>query len=267
MLRKLLKYDLRANIKIFLFIWPAIIAFAFLERLVIGAELNDLLSTMLIALTSTLFVLAVVAACVFAFIICVIRFYSGLLRREGYLMFTLPVKPWQLLVSKFLTALLTITVTLLLSVAAVLILFSGIDGFCRGMQEVLAQIGAFLDVMPCILMGLLVLSSISVNILRIYFVCCLGHLCRRARIFFSILFYYMINVLSQFISIAAMIILSIGIDNNWFDLNAVEALVEKVSPGEAVSLLLGILLLLNLAVGAVYYLVSERILRKRLNLE
>ena len=32
MLSKLLKYDLRANLKIFLFIWPAILVFGLLER-------------------------------------------------------------------------------------------------------------------------------------------------------------------------------------------------------------------------------------------
>ena len=31
-LSKLLKYDLRANLKIFLFIWPAILVFGLLER-------------------------------------------------------------------------------------------------------------------------------------------------------------------------------------------------------------------------------------------
>ena len=36
MLSKLLKYDLRANIKIFLFIWPAMLAVAGLQRLLLG---------------------------------------------------------------------------------------------------------------------------------------------------------------------------------------------------------------------------------------
>ena len=38
-LSKLLKYDLRANLKIFLFIWPAILVFGLLERVALMAEL------------------------------------------------------------------------------------------------------------------------------------------------------------------------------------------------------------------------------------
>ena len=118
-LSKLLKYDLRANLKIFLFIWPAILVFGLLERVALMAELPSKISAIFVNLTTVLFVLAVIAACVFALVISVIRFYSGLLRDEGYLMFTLPVRPWQLVLSKLLTALLTLVVTGLVSFVSV----------------------------------------------------------------------------------------------------------------------------------------------------
>ena len=108
MLSKLLKYDLRANIKIFLFIWPAMLAVAGLQRLLLGLEVDSFLGKFLVALLTVLMLFSMAAVVVLCFIICVIRFYSGLLRREGYLMFTLPVKPWQLLVSKLVAAMLTI---------------------------------------------------------------------------------------------------------------------------------------------------------------
>ena len=103
MLSKLLKYDLRANLKIYLLVWPCIIAFALLGRLALAADWHGRTATILTVSTVTLFILAVIAACAFALIISIIRFYSGLLRDEGYLMFTLPVRPWQLLLSKFIT--------------------------------------------------------------------------------------------------------------------------------------------------------------------
>ena len=78
-LSKLLKYDLRANLKIFLFIWPAILVFGLLERVALMAELPVKISAIFVNLTTVLFVLAVIAACVFALVISVIRFYSGLL--------------------------------------------------------------------------------------------------------------------------------------------------------------------------------------------
>ena len=139
MLSKLLKYDLRANLKIFLFIWPAILVFGLLERVALMAELPVKISANFVNLTTVLFVLAVIAACVFALVISVIRFYSGLLRDEGYLMFTLPVRPWQLVLSKLLTALLTLVVTGLVSFVSVGILFGGIRGLLPSIRTSLEQ--------------------------------------------------------------------------------------------------------------------------------
>ena len=89
MLSKLLKYDLRANLKIYLFVWPAIIALALIDRLSLTVHIGGSLGTIFTITTTTLFVLALLAACILALVISIIRFYSGLLRNEGYLMFTL----------------------------------------------------------------------------------------------------------------------------------------------------------------------------------
>ena len=65
-LSKLLKYDLRANLKIYLLVWPCIIAFALLSRLALAADWHGRAATILTATTVTLFILAVIAACAFA---------------------------------------------------------------------------------------------------------------------------------------------------------------------------------------------------------
>ena len=82
-LSKLLKYDLRANLKIFLFIWPAILVFALRERVALMAELPVKISAIFVNLTTVLFVLAVIAACVFALVISGILVVSCLVRDEA----------------------------------------------------------------------------------------------------------------------------------------------------------------------------------------
>ena len=72
-LRKLLKYDLRANMKIFLFIWPAILVFSVIERLAISAKPDGKLGTILISTTTTIFVLAVLAACIVSLVVSIVR--------------------------------------------------------------------------------------------------------------------------------------------------------------------------------------------------
>ncbi len=265
MLRKLLKYDLRANMKLYLFIWPAMLLLAGLQRLLLELPVTGFLSHFLMSLLTGLMVLALIAMVVLCFVICVIRFYSGLLRREGYLMFTLPVKPWLLLLSKLLAAMLTLIPTCIFAYFGIALILSGtMNGIWNTMFNFSQILDQPLSAGTLILAGLTVLAAVANMILRVYFVSCLGHLFRRARIFLSILFYYLIGVLMQIASM--MTLVSVNYEPNTF-VNSVFTWVESLSFNGAMSAFLGTILLINVAIGCVYFFVSEVILRKRLNLE
>ena len=265
MLRKLLKYDLRANMKLYLFIWPAMLLLAGLQRLLLELPVTGFLGHFLMSLLTGLMVLALIAMVVLCFVICVIRFYSGLLRREGYLMFTLPVKPWLLLLSKLLAAMLTLIPTCIFAYFGIALILSGTtDGVWNTMFNFSQILDQPLSAGTLILAGLTVLATVAYMILRVYFVSCLGHLFRRARIFLSILFYYLIGVLMQITSMLTLV--SVNYEPNTF-VNSVFTWVETLSFNGAMSAFLGTILLINVAIGCVYFFVSEVILRKRLNLE
>lgn len=264
MLRKLLKYDLRANMKLYLFIWPAMLLLAGLQRLLLELPVTGFLGHFLMSLLTGLMVLALIAMAVLCFVICVIRFYSGLLRREGYLMFTLPVKPWMLLLSKLLAAMLTLIPTCIFAYFGIALILSGTtDGVWNTMFNFSQILDQPLSAGTLILAGLTVLAAVANMILRVYFVSCLGHLFRRARIFLSILFYYLIGVLMQITSMLTLV--SVNYEPNTF-VNSVFTWVESLSFNGAMSAFLGTILLINVAIGCVYFFVSEVILRKRLNL-
>ena len=265
MLRKLLKYDLRANMKLYLFIWPAMLLLAGLQRLLLELPVTGFLGHFLMSLLTGLMVLALIAMAVLCFVICVIRFYSGLLRREGYLMFTLPVKPWLLLLSKLLAAMLTLIPTCIFAYFGIALILSGTtDGVWNTMFNFSQILDQPLSAGTLILAGLTVLAAVANMILRVYFASCLGHLFRRARIFLSILFYYLIGVLMQITSMLTLV--SVNYEPNTF-VNSVFTWVESLSFNGAMSAFLGTILLINVAIGCVYFFVSEVILRKRLNLE
>ena len=106
MLLKLLKYDFRAMWKSFSLIWGAALALAVVNRFTITGRW----STSLVGENTSyaaLFALFLVFAAMFVIAsIFVIQWFSrGLLGDEGYLMHTLPVQPWQLVVSKLICAL------------------------------------------------------------------------------------------------------------------------------------------------------------------
>lgn len=113
MLWKLLKYDFRSMGKSFALIWPAALVLALInhftlpydENLKEGSELLTVI--MIIAFTAVL-----LAMFVAVMIFVIQRFYKGLLGDEGYLMHTLPVHPWQLVISKLVCAVVTALVSL-----------------------------------------------------------------------------------------------------------------------------------------------------------
>ena len=123
MLWKLLKYDFRSMGKSFALIWPAALVLALINHFTLPydsreAEVTGLLELVLvIAFVSVLFAMFVAVM-----IFVVQRFYKGLLGDEGYLMHTLPVRAWQLVLSKLICAVVTSVVSMAVMLAACILM-------------------------------------------------------------------------------------------------------------------------------------------------
>ena len=106
MLLKLLKYDFRAMWKQFSLIWGAALALALVNRFTLFRDAGNRVRTDS-GMLMFVFISVIVAMFVIAIIFVVNRFSKGLLGNEGYLMFTLPVRPWQLVLSKLICGTVT----------------------------------------------------------------------------------------------------------------------------------------------------------------
>lgn len=256
MLMKLLKHDFRSNLKIFGFIWPAIIVFCLMERLMLSIEIDNTLFDGISFIGVGVLFLALIVANVFAFILSIIRFYSGLLGREGYLMFTLPVKPWQLLLSKLIVALTTMLVTLVLSVGGAYFVFSGYETFTQIFDYLFSSLDSSTR-LTMILLCIMPFFSMCLSLLQVYLCGSLGQLFRKNRILWCVLIYFGINIAMEIISsvITFGIIFLSGFDSMSFLMNFDLNVYYVFS------------IILSLTLATVYFFVSERILRKRLNLE
>ena len=95
MLTKLLKYEFKDTARIIPFFYLITLIFA---GMVLSAKTLNI--TWFQVTTSALLLLLGIAVSVITFVIIVMRFYKNLFSNEGYLMFTLPVKPYMLLTSK-----------------------------------------------------------------------------------------------------------------------------------------------------------------------
>jgi len=99
MIGKLLKYEFRSTYKTFFLIY--LILFLTSISLLLGTFSKN---TFLLTTSSITMSFFVMASVIIYIVVIEKRFFDGLYRSEGYLMFTLPVEPWKIVSSKWLMA-------------------------------------------------------------------------------------------------------------------------------------------------------------------
>lgn len=256
MLLKLVKYDFRAMWKQFSLIWGAALALALVNRFTLFRDTaNTIFSEDGVLVFA--FMAVIVAMFVIAVIFVVNRFSKGLLGNEGYLMFTLPVRPWQLVLSKLICGVVTWV-------------GCGVVAFCSPFLMAplnwaeLIQFPFWADILQgvmkhpgvLVLMAELCLATLSFLVLFIasmYLAMAVGHLFSRHR---------------KLISVAVFIGLYIFIANLYdrvFSYRVVQALVNAVNVNAYTSMLTASAIMLLPA--ALFLAAVCWILENKLNLE
>ncbi len=246
MLRKLLKYDLRANMKIYCFLWPCIIIAAILHRYLIPTTLPEKISDIVYPLLQTVMMFAIFGSVIAAMVICVSRFYKGLLKEEGYLMFTLPVRPWQLILSKLLVSLLTILLTGIVSIVGAALLWGSFEDMID-FGAVLFSPDGFITgngVVDGIYIVTLLILYQALAVLQIYLACAIGHLVKKHRVITAIAVWFGLSYGQRFLLILWAVFTIFAEQVTWWLLyGSVAGLV------------------------ALFFFLTQLILKKRLNLE
>ncbi len=253
MLRKLLKYDMKSGLRVYGFLWLGIAGLTllnFLSNRLLNSTEDWQIVVGVMSLFPMVFIMA--GAMVLPFIYAAVRFYKGLLGREGYLMFTLPTTPWKLLTSKLLAAIFFSVVTIIvaglgLSVGLMSFLDSVLEGIPLTPDVFFSEIPISWSVL-LVIFGML--AQIVTGILKIYMAFCLGHLFRGKRILWSILIYFGLDTIESMIATFLQVIALVAWEGN-------------AALSDAYSLYLP----LYLGLGVLYYFFCERILRNKLNLE
>ncbi len=127
MLKKLVKYEIIATSRFFLFSYAALIVLSVLNRLLWSSELIasmienvGFLRPLLSSLSILLYVVMICVIIIGCIYIMSQRFKKNMFGDEGYLMHTLPVRPWQHIVAKSLVS----TMWLLINTALIFISIS-----------------------------------------------------------------------------------------------------------------------------------------------
>ena len=275
MLSKLVKYDIKSLIRVFIPIWIAAPIVAVMLSGAIhlisvsdGPLINlfsEYVGPILLGILTILFVAVIVGMMIMTLILVIRRFWNGLLKEEGYLAFTLPVEVWQLIVSKVIVAAI---VNLISGLIAALILFLGISkeifysmGYTFSViwRSMTGELGAYTGVL--IVLGILFLIVTSIcGIYMLYASMSLGQLMEDHRVAGSFLAYIGLNMaVSTITNIGTMIVTNILPDN-----------LVNITAGNAgliITLYMLIMLVINGIQLAVYHMITEYVLTNKLNLE
>ena len=205
MLWKLLKYDFRSMWKTFSLVWAASLVIALINRFTLpfNKQTNAVIGDgdgILSIVTALAFFGVLFAMFVAVMIFIVQRFYRGLLGDEGYLMHTLPVQSWQLVLSKLICAVFVSIASMVIVFLACLLLFpikwSEVFRF-DVLQTLWKMITKEADALLYLFeMCVMVALGLALLILMVYLAMAVGHLFRR-RIIMSVVAFIGLDILGS----------------------------------------------------------------------
>ena len=201
MLLKLIKYDFREQFKEHIGLYALVLVSALTEIISESFKL-DLVSVFIWILHS----LSMIAMLICSFVIIVLYFRRNLLKDEGYLMNTLPVEPWMLYVSKFLTAFVLFILDLIVAVLSFSIInhgFAWIGDIIRGMSDEFANAG--FTASPVVMFGSIAVISLLYTISILFFSLTTGYRANGSKDAYSVLTFIILYVIGQVANIIVMI--------------------------------------------------------------
>lgn len=172
MLGKLLRLEFRATFRPFLILYGAVFLLMLLE--LFSFHIRQMVA-------GALFMLALALLSVVLLVLTIVlvarRFSNNLFSGEGYLMFALPVCPWKILLSKFIPALLWVSVSMILFLLGQFSALLAMDAQAiaeagKAIDEAYAELGlpplhVFFSLMPLMMLSYFI--SIVFFIALLYF--------------------------------------------------------------------------------------------------
>lgn len=209
------------------------------------------------------FIFVLVATFLYTFFLAVQKFYTNLLKDQGYLTHTLPVKKTTLVNSKIITNMLFIIVSAIVILIALAIVFytpGVLTTIQVGIAEAVADLGISAPVFVIGILVILLMSYLS-NLLMFYVAIAIGHTANTDKIAYSVIAGLVVYTVSQFVSLMSLVVVYV------IDPNVVEYLSSAMLPMTLLKevVLCSCVSTLLLVVG--YYIGTTYTLKHKLNLE
>lgn len=260
MLGKLIKHEWKAVAKVLAIMHIALVLMAIVGKIMLSIDVLKEAWPMWSALLC-LYVLSVIAVGVGTHIYLAVRFYKNMYTDEGYLSFTLPVKSWEHIFAKTMVSSIWILIDGVAIAASIIILvmYKGMGTeFLQMWNEFMAEIS------PVGVWGVIqfvitaVVSWISIP-LTYYFSISIGQLFNSHKMLASVVTYFItINAL-QVISTIISVISMMG--------KMSEMLEEETVSLSFYSNILSIGMVEQLVIAVAFWMVTDFIMKRKLNLE
>jgi hypothetical protein len=264
MLKKLLKYEIQATSRIFLPMYALLIVFALINRFFITVNSDYLKIPMVIAMS--VFVIVIVGICAMTLLVTIQRFNKNLLSDEGYLSFTLPVKIHTQIDCKMIVTLMWFVLSSIISVLSIFVMVidaKGIDILQRFFSEFLPvfnSLGAagYVIILEGIILVIIATLSFAA---KIYAAISIGNMSSKHRLLVALGSYVGFGVVEQIIS--SIVFSPFGSRMELY----FRSLTSPVQMAGAAQIGMLLMILYGLIFGAVYYFLTNWLLKRKLNLE
>ncbi len=270
MLGKLLKYEYKATARTFLPLYGILLLAALLCAFSLKAEIP-----FLSGLSSVILFALFVGVWGVTLVLCIQRFNDGLLKKEGYLMFTLPVKASSLVWSKLIAATTWFIGSCLVSMLSGLFFVLIMSEVPIEWQQIFQALSTYLQsagapaVWFLIQMILFLVLMTACFLLTVYASLAIGQLpfSGRHRILAALGAFIVLSIATQQLGIGIGNLLDFNNTQFQLELNAYGSLNNSAAVTAMLNKLLGFGNIFTLAVSAILAFLTNFILKKKLNLE
>lgn len=208
MLRKLVKYDLKANWMYFLIMYGVFAVYSVLFFFLLQMDPEDLRVQITLFSAVAAYVFMIAALSIMTTVLIVARFYKNMFGPEGYLTHTLPVSPAVNLASKVISAVIWNVLTMLVCLGSVC-LVAGSSEVGEEIWWVLKEFALYYDGQIFGLYCVSAVLNLFTGIFVMYLAICLGQLANRHRVLCAIGYYLAYVAINYVLQMAGSIVVSL----------------------------------------------------------
>lgn len=262
MLGKLIKHEFKAISKILGILHIALFLTTIMGIIAINLSKNKSFEY-ISGLTLFLYILILIAVAVAVMIYLVVRFYRNLFTDEGYLMNTLPVKPYELILSKLIVSFVWSIINgvcTLFSIFLLVLSQTSVSDILTVWNEITTDllVEAGMSLNSLLFTGIIgAIISVIYMLLMFYAAIAIGQTMRNHKVLFSLGAYVVLYIISQVISTAGL--LPFGF------ISLIQA--DTINLATSFTSIMLFSYLISVGLMVVYFIITNYIISKKLNLE